>query len=251
VAAPRGYVSEAVVVRVIPYGETSQVVHLATPEHGLVAALAKGSLRPGPEFQGGVPVGAIGEARLSARRGSDLELLQRFRVKEGLLGLRKDLDRWYAGTYVLELLKAWSKPSLPVPGLYRAATTALRAIAAGGASSLSSWVVWFEARACAAAGHRPMLEACAVCGAAEPRGALFSPLAGGLAHPACAPSGKRRRLTPTALDALRRLYTARLADLAAEPLSPRAVREARAVHDLWIPHLLERMPAGLSTLPRP
>ena len=39
----RGYETEAIVLRTVPFGETSQVVHLATPEHGMVAALAKGA----------------------------------------------------------------------------------------------------------------------------------------------------------------------------------------------------------------
>ena len=39
-ATRSGYATEALVLRTIPFGDTSQVVHLATPEHGLVAALA-------------------------------------------------------------------------------------------------------------------------------------------------------------------------------------------------------------------
>ena len=36
------YASPAIAMRVRPFGETSQVVHLATPDHGMVAVLVKG-----------------------------------------------------------------------------------------------------------------------------------------------------------------------------------------------------------------
>ena len=87
------YVTPALALRVLYFGETSQIVHLSTPHHGMVPALAKGALRPGPEFQGGVTLAAVGEAHLRARRGAELELLQRFRAQVDLRGLRDDLRR--------------------------------------------------------------------------------------------------------------------------------------------------------------
>jgi hypothetical protein len=49
---------------------------------------------------------------------------------------------------------------------------------------------------------------------------------------------------------MRRLYTARLAEVAAEPPSPRDVAHLRAVHDLFLPWILEREPATLRAVPR-
>jgi len=245
------YETEAIVLRTVPFGETSQVVHLATPEHGLVAALAKGARRPGPELQGGLALGTLGEASLVPRRGAELELLRRFRLADRLRGLTADLDRFYAACYVLDLLRAWMRPALPNPRLYQAGRAALRACAQARRTSLPAWVVWFEARAVAAAGHLPRLEGCAACGRDTPGGTVFSPEAGGVVHAACAPPGPRRTLDQTARDALRRVYGATVAELSAQPLAPDAVAHVRAVHDLWIPHLLERRPASLANVPRP
>lgn len=248
-----GYVTEALVLRVIPYGETSQVVHLATPEHGLVAALAKGALKPDSEVQGGLGVLALGEAHLrpAPRRGGDdgLELLQRFRQRDLWRGLTRDRARYRAAAHVIELLRAFLKPALPVPALYRAAVTALRALARAEPAALGRWVVWFEARAAAAAGHRPALEACGACG--EPlRGSLvFAPAAGGVAHRACATQGPTRPLGAAGRAALTRLYTQRLAAFVDEGLTPAEVRLARAVHDLWLPWVLERRLPTLEGLP--
>lgn len=248
---PRPYETEAIVLRTIPFGETSQVVHLATPEHGMVAAIAKGARRPGPEFHGGLALGTVGAASLSPRRGAELELLRRFRLEDRLRGLARGLDRFYAGCYVLDLLRAWMRPALANPDLYRAGRAALRALAEAKPTSLPAWVVWFEARAVVATGHAPRLTGCAACGRATPDGTTFSPAAGGMVHAGCTPPGPRRRLDAAGRHAVTRVYGASVVELAAEPLSPGAVAHIRAIHDLLIPHLLERRPDSLANLPRP
>ncbi len=79
------YRTEAVVLRVLDFAETSPIVHLGTPEHGLVSAIAKGARRPKGGFQGGLTLGVLGEAEISTRRGAELELLRSFRVIASLM----------------------------------------------------------------------------------------------------------------------------------------------------------------------
>ncbi|MFM8385912.1 MAG: DNA repair protein RecO [Planctomycetia bacterium] len=249
-------VDEALVLRTIPFGDTSQVVHLATPEHGLVAALAKGAHRPGSEVEGGLVAFSQGTAWWSppprrAREDEEgLALLKRFRQRDSWRRLASDLERYRAACYVLELVRLWMRPQLPLPALYRAAVTALRALAVAPREQVGTWVLWFEARALAAAGHRPALEGCGACGQPLQGTLVFAPAAGGCAHARCASSGAQRRLTTTGLAALRRLYTQRLQELAAEPPAPASVRLLRSLHDLWIPWTLERRPHALEHLPR-
>jgi len=242
------HATPAIVIRIRPFGETSQVVHLATPDHGLVAAMVKGAHRPGPEFRGGLSLGTVGEARLVRRPRAEMELLQRFRLSEDLRRLSRALPRYYGACYVLELLRAWMQPALPSPALYGAALTTLRALARGPLSSAGAWTAWFEARALAAGGHRPRLDGCAVCDAGFEGDVLFSAEAGGLVHPVCAPAGPTRRLAPPARAGLERVYTARLPELREEPLSAQAVAAARGVHDLFVPYVLERRPRALGAL---
>lgn len=245
------YTTPAIVMRVRPFGETSQVVHLATPEHGMVAALVKGAHRPGPEFQGGLALGTVGDASLVRRPRAELEILRRFRIGADLRGLRDDLARFYGASHVLALLRAWMKPYLPSPALFRAAATALRALAAAPPARLGAWTAWFEARALAATGHRPQLEVCAACGGGLPTdGRLrFAADAGGLVHDACAPPGPSCRIDPEGRAGLLRLYTERLPALKREPVDDTAVKAARALHDLFVPYVLERRPASLDRLP--
>ena len=204
---PKGYVAaEAVCLRVIPFAETSQVVHLATGEHGLVAALAKGACRPGADLLGGLAVGMVGEALLAPRRGAELEVLRRFRPLPFSRLLGRDLARFHAASYVLDLLRAWMRPALPAPDLHRAAVRTLEALSRARASGIAAWVVWFESRAIASAGEGPRLEACAACGRTGGRATVFAPAAGGLVHATCPTAGPRLPLSPGGVAALRRLY---------------------------------------------
>ena len=238
-------------MRVLDFQETSQIVHMATAVHGLVAAIAKGARRANGSFQGGLTLGVLGEADLSPRRGAELELLRSFRVTDGLRGLRADLDRFAAGEYVIGLLRDLMRPALPAEALFLAGVTALKAISVAPPDSAASWVVWFEARALAASGHRLHLGSCVVCGEPVARDARLSPVAGGIVHGACAPEGPSPRLSPGDRVALERLYTARLPELVAGPMTAAEVRAARSIHDLVLPYVLDREPAGLRSLPRP
>ena len=236
-------------VRVVEFGDTSQIVHLATPAHGLVSALAKGSHAPKGPFQGGLTFGVLGEADLVVRPRSELELLRGFRVTDGLRGLHEHVDRYLAGMYVLGLLRDLERPALPAPALFAAAVTALKVIATSPPESAPLWVVVFEARALAAAGHRPHLGTCVACGQELGREAVFAPAVGGTAHRRCVTAGPTRPLAPGDLDALARFYTARLPELVGEPPTPAQVRVVRAIHDLFLPWVLDREPMGLRQLP--
>ncbi len=241
---------DALVLRWVAYGETSQIVHLATSERGRVAALAKGSLRPGSACGGGLATAMRGAASLRRRRG-DLDLLTSFRVVSVHDGLAAHLDRWRAAMYVIELLRAWMQPDLPAPDLFRAGTAALALLDRAPPERVPGWVVWFEARALAASGHRPALDGCAACGGPIDGGAWFHAEAGGLVHAACRPPGDARRVSRADREVLDRLYTARLGDLAREPLDQRGVAFVRALHDRFVPWILERRPRLLASLPRP
>ncbi len=241
-SAPRGHRAEAIVVRTVEFAETSQIVHLVTAA-GLVSALAKGARAPKGAFQGGLTLGVMGEADLLPRRGSDLELLRAFRVSDGLRGLRDDLDRFAAGGRVLALLRDLARPGLGNDALFRAGVTALKAISTTPPTLAPTWVLVFEARALAASGHRPQLDACAACGGELGpdlrRDVVFSPTVGGAAHRACVEEGPHRAFPVADRAALTRVHTDRWASFVREPLPPAAVRTVRALHDLFLPYAFE------------
>lgn len=236
-------------MRVVEFGDTSQIVHLATPARGLVAALAKGAHAPKGAFQGGLTFGVLGEADLLARPRAELELLRSFRVTDGLRGLHDHVDRFVAGSYILGLLRDLERPALPAPALFAAAVTSLKVIATSPPPSAPLWVAVFEARALAAAGHRPHLGTCVTCSGELGRDTVFAPAVGGTAHRRCVSVGPTRALTASDQRALARFYTARLPELVGEPPTIDDVRVVRAIHDLFLPFVLDREPRGLRAIP--
>jgi recombinational DNA repair protein (RecF pathway) len=107
----------------------------------------------------------------------------------------------------------------------------------------------FEAQALTHLGHRPRIAACAVCGEAYDRSALYSPRAGGAVCARCA------RAEPTPLRV--RAETLQLLDHLAEPGTPAPGpvpaplrQELRAVLRVAYTELLERAPVALTLLPR-
>ena len=244
---------DAIVLKWYPFGETSQIVVLATETHGQVQALAKGARRAGPSFQGGIATAMRGEAHWTERKRSELALLTSFRATTLQGGLTQDVARYRHALYVLELLRHWTRPALPAPELVRAGKTMLDLLTRAPLTHLDAWIVWFEARALAAAGHRPVLDRCAVCGTWDRELRLFQAAAGGLVHGRCqvaidTPFGAPLRISPRQLEALHRTYGLRLRELAQEPLSPAEVLGVRLVHEQFLPHVLERRPR---LMPRP
>lgn len=243
--------TEGLVLCWFPYGETSQVVHLATPDCGRVVAMGKGSLRPGSSCQGGVATAMRGRATLRVRERSEMDLLVSWRLERTHQSLAREIERHQAGAYVLELMRLWMQPGLPAAELYRAGTTTLALLERVRREDVAFWIVWFEARALAAGGHRPHWTACVACGGADPEAHWFSPQAGGVVHGRCrAPGGESGGfpLGAVQLEALRRLYGERLGDFLRTPLAPDGVRAARRVHDVFVPYVLERKPRLLGAM---
>jgi DNA repair protein RecO (recombination protein O) len=194
----------ALVLRVVPWSETSFVVTLFTREVGKVRAVAKGGRRPKGPFESALDVLAL--CRIVFLRKSsealdvltEAKLLRRFRVQgRSLAGL-------YAGYYVAELLSELTDDYDPHPELFDAANETLAALPAEAA--VARRLLRFELTALRSLGYLPSLSQCSECGRpleAAPR-ITFSPMAGGLLCPACR-AGKRQliALSSAAWQALR------------------------------------------------
>src|SRR5688500_6513039 len=86
---------QAVCLRVMPYSETSQILSLFTREHGRVRLIAKGATRRTKagksKFDGGLDLLDSGDAVFSFAPERDLSILAEWRLRDGHLGLRRDL----------------------------------------------------------------------------------------------------------------------------------------------------------------
>ncbi len=254
--------AEGVVIRTVDYSETSQVVTFWTREVGRLTGIAKGAKRAKTAFHGPFDLFALHHLNYREKPAGQLHLLTAADLLDAHTGLRADPVRLIAAGWCAEILLGLTADGMPIPPLYALLTNTLAGLAgsesAGNPESgirnpesqpWEGWLFRYEARALTHLGHRPRIEACAACGAAHDRTALFSPAAGGALCDRCA----RGEAAPLRV----RVETLRLLDRLATPGTPPPDaplpaplrQELRAILRSTYTYLLERPPVALLMLP--
>jgi DNA repair protein RecO (recombination protein O) len=149
-----------------------------TAHLGKIACIARGARRSKKRFAGGLPVGAIGEARIAPGRGS-LAVLEGFAPQRDHSRLGRDLEVFAYVAYVCELLDELSVEGGQDTTLFAIVVEAIELCMVDGAHP--AVLRAFELRLLAALGLMPELESCAVCGEPCAEGATlpFDLLRGG------------------------------------------------------------------------
>jgi len=157
----------AIVLRLVDWSETSQIVGLLTRGHGKIAATAKGSKRQTPsvmaKFSGGLELATRGEAVWIARQGRDLATLTEWDLRAGHWRLRRDLGAFELAMYAIDLAQHLLQEHDAHPASYDALAGFLAAVgeagpgpgpAAGGAEAAGGGVGGAEARGAALLGFQ-------------------------------------------------------------------------------------------------
>jgi DNA repair protein RecO (recombination protein O) len=177
--------TQAIVVGVVRYGETSRIVRLATRDLGVQSAIAKGALRPRSRFGTTLQLLAEGTAHLIPSRG-ELATLAAFDATDLHSGLARSLATFHAGTALAELVGRFVPP-IPQEDLFhsfRSGVGMLEVAPAGAVEVVGLAALW---RFVAALGFAPTLEACALDTVPVPAGpAAFSIADGGVLCSRCA-----------------------------------------------------------------
>jgi DNA repair protein RecO (recombination protein O) len=179
-------VTDAIVLHAFDYLESSRVLRLATREHGVQSALAKGARRSPKRFGGAVDLFAEGQAQYYAKPGRDLHTLSAFDVTRSRYGLAADLERFAAGAALAELVLRFGRDESE-PTWYDALVAALDAVSAAPPAEARAAGLAGAWRLVAALGFAPALEVCASCHdpLSDERPARFSHPAGGLLCDRC------------------------------------------------------------------
>lgn len=176
--------TQAVVVRLVDFGESDRIVGLFTRAAGLVSAIAKGARRSRKRFAGALQTGHLLEVDLVQGR-SGMGRLEAARLIEPHLGLSTDLGRIEEASVALRAIRDHVPSALADEEIFDALTTYLHDLA-GGTADLSRSLAF---RLCLfdRLGVAPELDRCVVCGRLAPanRPACFDPARGGLVCRAC------------------------------------------------------------------
>lgn len=179
--------TSAIVLSAMRYGETSKIVRLATRDHGVQSAIAKGALRPRSRFGAALQPLSGGQAHLLLSDRRDLHILTGFDVVTLPVRLTTEVPRYATGTALAELLLRVA-PAEPHPEAYECLEDALERLQGTSGDRLPALALRSLWTLVAALGFAPVLDACARDGRhLDPAGPLsFSPGEGGALCASCA-----------------------------------------------------------------
>lgn len=188
--------TEATILQAFPYSETSKILRLLTPGHGVQSVIAKGARRPKSRYGGILEPFTDGVASFHHREHRDLHTLSGFELGRPRQPLGRDLVRFGAASLLAEIVLRTGSQQ-PAPEVFehlRASLTALEGAPEGGVEPVALARAW---SLIATLGFGPALDRCVGCGGPlDPAGELFFDYtAGGVHCGACgAPAGAGRVL---------------------------------------------------------
>jgi DNA repair protein RecO (recombination protein O) len=169
--------TQALVLRVVDFGESDRIAHLLTPATSRVTVIAKGAKRSKRRFPGTLDLFQLLAVRIERRRPTSMARLEQARLADAWTPLRVHPRRFALACYLVELVDRLAPEGgggREARALFGAVLDALRQIAARDPDARTR--TWIELRVLAALGLKPELRRCVRCG----RDAVASPGSGEL-----------------------------------------------------------------------
>ena len=190
------------VLREVPYKDSSRILTLLTQEEGRITADARGAKRKNSRLTAASQQLVWGEYTLFEKSGR--YLITEASVTEEFTGLRADIGNLALAAYFASVLEEICPEGEPEPSLLRLGLNSLYALSRGMYPAAHIKAV-FELRAACLTGVAPELQACPVCGRAAPERPRLSLLGGAVYCGPCLPpeEGPNQPLCPDSLAALR------------------------------------------------
>jgi DNA repair protein RecO (recombination protein O) len=132
---------------------------------GKISAIAKGARRKKNPYEGAIDLIAICRIVFLHKSSQSLDILTEAKLERRFRSASTDLDRFYAGLYLIELLNLLTDEADPHELLFDAACLAIERIDGQESDfSLRGALIEFEIRMLDLLGHLPMLTQCVSCG---------------------------------------------------------------------------------------
>jgi DNA repair protein RecO (recombination protein O) len=153
--------SDALVIRMADFSNTSRVVTFFTRESGKVAAIAKGAKRLKGPFDSALDL--LAESRIVfLRKPSALDILTEAKLVQRFRPNPSNIETFYAGCYIAELLAGLTEDYDPFPLIYDTAKRTLADLHESDDYQLA--VLRFEIVMLREIGLLPVFDACINCG---------------------------------------------------------------------------------------
>lgn len=231
--------TEAVVLRSLDYGETSQIVTLFTRKRGKMSVMAKGARRPKTPFGATLQPMAYSQVVFYYKPTRTLQILSESSHVKSFHRLREDLERITVGLRIVELVDALMEDEDPQPAVFELIVQVLRRLNAAEARAANLWP-YTQLRLAQRMGIAPSIERAQV-EAVDEEG-LLSKADGGV-YPADAAPAAPRRASRQALRAYAVFAKADLDTALRMELTPEVRAEVEAlVRDFFRYHVEEAYP---------
>lgn len=182
--------TRALVLHSFPYGDTSRILRMLTPDYGLRSLIAKGARRPGSRFGALLEPFSEGEAQFNLRDGADLFTLTGFSLLRSRQGIGHDLTAFAGASLLAEVALRFGTEE-GNPDLYDLLIQSLDRLAdpviSGGTTTIQAlWALISNL------GYQPEMTFCVRCGRpVEPHEpSSFHAAAGGIVCAGCSPGGR-------------------------------------------------------------
>jgi DNA repair protein RecO (recombination protein O) len=180
---PGSLKTEAVVLRSIRYGEADRILHLYTPRHGRLGAIAKGARRARSRF--GARLEPFFRVRMVLHEGrGDLLTVTSADTIDPHARLRDRADTLDAAARACDAVSRLFDSTEPHPEVFTLLTNELALLSSAPAQAGAANGLAFRLKLLLAAGILPQLASCAACGDVEDLSG-FSPAAGGVVCSSC------------------------------------------------------------------
>ncbi len=184
----------AIVLHAFPYGESSKIVRLATPDHGVLSAIAKGAQRAKSKFGARLQPMSGGVAQLYIRPNRDLQTLAEFDIEHDRLALAHDVARYASAAALGELVLRFA-PEEPHPEIFALLAALLDLLLVVDVEHIPAASLGALWSIVGVLGFAPALDGCAVDGCLiEPGAVDFSVADGGFVCARCGASRETSRL---------------------------------------------------------
>lgn len=223
--------TSAVVLRRIPFGESSWIVHALTESEGSLGMLARGARRKGSALASGVEPLTLSEIVVSVKPGRELQNLMQASPLESHPALARDLERQTTALACAEATLRFLREGGAAPGVFERLREALGTLERGAPCAPALWR--YLAGIADELGWGLALDHCAQCGSEEVGDSLtVSVPAGGFLCRDCARLDHTPRMSPEVARSLRETCAS-----VPPPPRDREPGSAESIEDILYEHL--------------
>lgn len=231
-------ITTGLVLRATKTGEADRVLSILTPEHGIISAIAKGSLRLKSKLFSATGLFCYSEFELF--EGKSMFVVDNASVKELFWGIHQSVEGMALGMYFSEFISTLSPVGAECAAIFKLFLNTLYFLSKNARPPLLLKAV-FELRALSLTGFLPALTACSGCVKYE-GGPFFFDVSTGLLY--CADCARERGLSPNldaaALRAMRHIMLCDTADVFRFQLAEESTRHLAAVSKSYVLQCLDK-----------